>query len=166
MTPKINAASMAMRRTGIAALVSVLLGVASFTVLFTGTASAATGTCDPGEFCMWWSFSYTGGLYEYAPGLAVLMTVFLFSLAGIPPLAGAWANEYVTNNTESVWNRGLSDPNGYIDVVVYDGTGTGYTGAGLCVVQGRKANLPTSWLNRISSYRWVTASTCSRYPRL
>ena len=29
-----------------------------------------------------------GGLFSYAPGLAVLMTVFLFSLAGIPPLGG------------------------------------------------------------------------------
>src|SRR3954454_2162703 len=36
-----------------------------------------------------------GGLYEYAPGLTVLMTVFLFSLAGIPPLAGAWAKIFV-----------------------------------------------------------------------
>jgi len=36
-----------------------------------------------------------GGLYEYAPGLAVLMTVFMFSLAGIPPLAGAWAKIFV-----------------------------------------------------------------------
>ena len=36
-----------------------------------------------------------GGLYEYAPGLAVLMTIFLFSLAGIPPLAGFWAKVFV-----------------------------------------------------------------------
>jgi NADH-quinone oxidoreductase subunit N len=36
-----------------------------------------------------------GGLYEYAPGLAVLMTVFLFSLAGIPPLAGLWAKFFI-----------------------------------------------------------------------
>jgi NADH-quinone oxidoreductase subunit N len=36
-----------------------------------------------------------GGLYEYAPGIAVLMSVFLFSLAGIPPLAGAWAKLFV-----------------------------------------------------------------------
>lgn len=36
-----------------------------------------------------------GGLYEYAPGLTVLMTLFLFSLAGIPPLAGAWAKIFV-----------------------------------------------------------------------
>ncbi|MCA1692201.1 MAG: NADH-quinone oxidoreductase subunit N [Actinobacteria bacterium] len=36
-----------------------------------------------------------GGLFEYAPGLAVLMSIFLFSLAGIPPLAGAWAKIFV-----------------------------------------------------------------------
>ena len=36
-----------------------------------------------------------GGLFEYAPGLTVLMTVFLFSLAGVPPLAGAWAKIFV-----------------------------------------------------------------------
>ena len=31
------------------------------------------------------------GLFSYAPGLTVAMTVFLFSLAGIPPLGGWWA---------------------------------------------------------------------------
>jgi NADH-quinone oxidoreductase subunit N len=31
------------------------------------------------------------GLFQYAPGLTVLMTVFLFALAGIPPLAGWFA---------------------------------------------------------------------------
>lgn len=35
-----------------------------------------------------------GGLFEYAPGLTVLMTVFLFSLAGIPPLGG-WLAKFV-----------------------------------------------------------------------
>ncbi|MBK5223641.1 MAG: NADH-quinone oxidoreductase subunit N [Acidimicrobiia bacterium] len=32
-----------------------------------------------------------GGLFEYAPGLAVSMGVFLFSLAGIPPFGGWYA---------------------------------------------------------------------------
>lgn len=32
-----------------------------------------------------------GGLFQYAPGLAVAMSIFLFSLAGIPPLAGWFA---------------------------------------------------------------------------
>jgi NADH-quinone oxidoreductase subunit N len=31
------------------------------------------------------------GLFSYAPGLAVLMSVFFFALAGIPPLAGWYA---------------------------------------------------------------------------
>lgn len=35
-----------------------------------------------------------GGLFEYAPGLAVTMTIFLFSLAGIPPLAG-WVGKFL-----------------------------------------------------------------------
>src|SRR5207302_348533 len=29
-----------------------------------------------------------GGLFTYAPGLTVVMTMFMFSLAGIPPLGG------------------------------------------------------------------------------
>jgi NADH-quinone oxidoreductase subunit N len=32
-----------------------------------------------------------GGLFEYAPGLAVLLAVFFFALAGIPPLGGWYA---------------------------------------------------------------------------
>jgi NADH-quinone oxidoreductase subunit N len=31
------------------------------------------------------------GVFEYAPGLAALAAIFLFSLAGIPPLGGFWA---------------------------------------------------------------------------
>lgn len=35
-----------------------------------------------------------GGLFEYAPGLTVMLSVFLFSLAGIPPLGG-WLAKFV-----------------------------------------------------------------------
>lgn len=35
-----------------------------------------------------------GGLFEYAPGLTVMMSAFLFSLAGIPPLGG-WLAKFV-----------------------------------------------------------------------
>ena len=38
-----------------------------------------------------------GGLFSYAPGLTVLMTVFLASLAGIPPLGGWFAKFGVFN---------------------------------------------------------------------
>ena len=36
-----------------------------------------------------------GGLINYAPGLTVMMTVFLFSLAGIPPFGGWFAKFYI-----------------------------------------------------------------------
>jgi NADH-quinone oxidoreductase subunit N len=36
-----------------------------------------------------------GGLLNYAPGLTLVMTVFLFSLAGIPPLGGWFAKFYI-----------------------------------------------------------------------
>jgi NADH-quinone oxidoreductase subunit N len=35
-----------------------------------------------------------GGLFTYAPGLAGLLAIFFFSLAGIPPLAG-WFAKFV-----------------------------------------------------------------------
>jgi NADH-quinone oxidoreductase subunit N len=38
-----------------------------------------------GEIASW------GGMFNYAPGLTTLMTIFLFSLAGIPPLGGWFA---------------------------------------------------------------------------
>ncbi len=31
-----------------------------------------------------------GGLFQYAPGVAVAMSAFMFSLAGIPPMGGWW----------------------------------------------------------------------------
>jgi NADH-quinone oxidoreductase subunit N len=36
-----------------------------------------------------------GGLFEYAPGLTLLLTVFVFALAGIPPLGGWYAKVVV-----------------------------------------------------------------------
>jgi NADH-quinone oxidoreductase subunit N len=36
-----------------------------------------------------------GGLFSYAPGLTVLMSIFLFALAGIPPLGGWFAKLYI-----------------------------------------------------------------------
>ncbi len=47
-----------------------------------------------------------GGLFEYAPGLAVVMGVFVFSLAGIPPLGG-WMAKFV------VFRALLTDADGW-----------------------------------------------------
>ncbi len=38
-----------------------------------------------------------GGLMNYAPGLGAAMTLFMFSLAGIPPVGGWWAKFQIFN---------------------------------------------------------------------
>jgi NADH-quinone oxidoreductase subunit N len=53
------------------------------------------------------------GLFQYAPGLAVTMVVFLFSLAGIPPLAG-WFAKFVI--FQSLVNAGSAG--GYVLAVL------------------------------------------------
>lgn len=41
------------------------------------------------------NISDLAGLAKYSPGLALLMAAFIFSMAGIPPLAGFWGKFYV-----------------------------------------------------------------------
>ncbi|HEY2430158.1 MAG TPA: NADH-quinone oxidoreductase subunit N [Acidimicrobiales bacterium] len=52
-----------------------------------------------------------GGLFTYAPGLTVLMSIFLFSLAGIPPLGGWFAKLVIieaigASGTPAAWVLG------------------------------------------------------------
>lgn len=65
-------------------LVYAAMNLGAFTVVIAVARKTGSG-----------EISSYGGLFEYAPGLAVLMTIFIFSLAGIPPLAGAWAKLFV-----------------------------------------------------------------------
>ncbi len=44
-----------------------------------------------------------GGMFRYAPGLTLAMTVFLFSLAGIPPMGGFWAKFFVFKVLTDGW---------------------------------------------------------------
>ncbi len=51
------------------------------------------------------------GLFQYAPGLAVAMTIFLMALAGIPPLGGWWAKFVVFRaliTAGSTWGYALA----------------------------------------------------------
>ena len=67
------------------------------------------------------------GLFSYAPGMTVVMTVFLFSLAGIPPLGGWFAKFYVFKaigeaNTPAGWILGVVVAvNSVIALVYYAG---------------------------------------------
>ncbi|WP_426574298.1 NADH-quinone oxidoreductase subunit N [Aquihabitans sp. McL0605] len=61
-------------------LIYAIVNLGAFAVII--TVSRRTGT---GEIKSW------GGLWTYAPGLAVSMAAFLFALAGIPPAVGWFA---------------------------------------------------------------------------
>lgn len=65
-------------------LVYTIMNLGAFAVVITVARKTRSG-----------EISSFGGLFTYAPGLTVVMSVFLFSLAGIPPFAGAWAKLFV-----------------------------------------------------------------------
>jgi NADH-quinone oxidoreductase subunit N len=75
-----------------------------------------------------------GGLLQYAPGLAAVMTIFLFALAGIPPLGG-WFAKFVIF-------RALITP----------GTGWGYT---LAVVVAVNSVIALFYYARIAQLMWM-----------
>jgi NADH-quinone oxidoreductase subunit N len=75
-----------------------------------------------------------GGLFEYAPGLTVLMTVFLFALAGIPPLAGWFAKFQVFYATANA------------------GTGAGYV---MAVFIGLNSVIALFYYARIAQVMWM-----------
>jgi NADH-quinone oxidoreductase subunit N len=75
-----------------------------------------------------------GGLFEYAPGLALLMTAFLFSLAGIPPLGGWFAKLEV------------------FQALVNADTGAGYT---LAVLVGVNSVVALFYYARVAQEMWM-----------
>jgi NADH-quinone oxidoreductase subunit N len=64
-------------------LIYAAMNLGAFTVVM--AVARKTGSAELSSF---------GGLINYAPSLAVLMSVFVFALAGIPPLAG-WLAKFV-----------------------------------------------------------------------
>ena len=72
-----DAAGPALQAVVVYLLVYAAMNLGMFAVVI-----AASRTTRSGEI------SSFGGLFSYAPGLGVLMTIFLASLAGIPPLGG------------------------------------------------------------------------------
>jgi NADH-quinone oxidoreductase subunit N len=81
-------------------LIYAAMNLGAFTVVI--AVARKTGSAEIPSF---------GGLINYAPSLAVLMTVFLFSLAGIPPLAG-WLAKFVAFravvNADTGWAYALA----------------------------------------------------------
>ena len=74
------------------------------------------------------------GLFEYAPGLTVMMTAFLFALAGIPPLAGWFAKFQVFYATANA------------------GTGAGYV---MALFIGLNSVIALFYYARIAQAMWM-----------
>src|SRR5262245_1342052 len=77
------------------------------------------------------------GLFEYAPGLTVVMTVFLFALAGIPPLAGWFAKFEIFRATANA------------------GTGAGYL---LAVFVGINSVIALFYYARVAQAMWMQST--------
>ncbi len=120
--------SLASRDQAISALVVYLviyaaMNLGAFAVIITVARKTRSAELD----------SY-GGLFQYAPGLTVVMTIFLFALAGIPPLGG-WFAKFVIF-------RSLVTP----------GTGAGYV---LAVLVGVNSVIALFYYARIAQAMWM-----------
>ena len=85
------------------ALESALIYLAIYGVMDIGAFSAAVAFARKGGT---YFISDYSGLWQRSPVLAVLLAGFLISLAGAPPMAGAWAKLFVflaTINAEVYW---------------------------------------------------------------
>jgi hypothetical protein len=134
----------------ILALAAVLVGLA---VLLPTTASAGNARCDVGEFCLYYWFDLTQGIYNFSGNDPNLNN---------DRFEGAHTGQTVGNFTLSVWNRGT--PVAKRDVLVY--SNPGYKGGPRCVVQGAIGNLSSDYWNTIESYKWVTRAECNRNIRM
>jgi NADH-quinone oxidoreductase subunit N len=77
------AGDLALRSIVIYLLIYAVMNLGAFAVIIAVARKTASA-----------ELSSYGGLFQYAPGLTVAMTIFLFSLAGIPPLGG-WFAKFV-----------------------------------------------------------------------
>jgi hypothetical protein len=152
MTNVITPAPRSLRRAAIAVLAVALFGAATLMATSPGSASAARGVCGPGDFCLYYSYGQSGGLYHFSGSDSNLDNDHFESGA---------VNVTVGGNAESTWNNGRAASSGHDDVIVY--TGRNFRGAGGCIGLGQKGNLAGGFVNNVHSYRWVTPATCNRF---
>ena len=137
-------------RVVIASATMLLCGLFAAAALVPATASAGYGRCDPGEFCLYYSVNRTGGVYNFSGSDRNLFN---------DRYEGRHTDEVVANTSISVWNRGVADPSGKNDVLVY---ATVSGAAPRCIRRGRWGDLPNEWWQRIDGYEWVTRARCNK----
>lgn len=111
-------------------------------------AASQAGVCSVGEFCMWQSFSLTGGLYHHAGSDSTLWN---------DRFENTDTNQIVANNTNSWWNRGTT-AGGPAQVRIF--TDVNGRGAFTCAPRGSSGNFrfdPANdvlWKNEVESFEW------------
>jgi NADH-quinone oxidoreductase subunit N len=115
-------------------LIYAAMNLGAFTVVM--AVARRTGSAEITSF---------GGLFNYAPALAVLMSVFLFSLAGIPPLGG-WLAKFVA-----------------FRAVVDAGTGWAY---GLAVVMAINSVIALAYYANVAKEMWMNPAPDGDHTRV
>jgi NADH-quinone oxidoreductase subunit N len=101
------------------ALTSAIVYLAIYAVMDLGAFAAAVAFARRGGS---YFISDYNGLWRRSPALATMMAAFLISLAGAPPMAGAWAKLFVflaTINAEVYWLAVVMGVNAVIAAFYY-----------------------------------------------
>ena len=99
-------------------------------------------------------FHRSGGLYNFSGSDRNLFN---------DHFEGSHTNHVVANFTLSVWNRGIKDPGGKNDVIVY---ATVKGAAPRCIRRGEWGDLPIDFENEIEGYQWVKRARCNAVPHM
>ena len=140
------------RRLVAAAAIATLLGVAALLSLSPAPASAGYGSCDPGDFCLYYDATAkpAGGIYHFSGSDSSLRND-RFELHN--------TNQIVANNTASAWVNGYAAAKD--DVIVY--RSTGWRGGATCLRRGDKGMLPFDVL--VERHRVLQVGDGQRVPR-
>ena len=82
-------------------LIYAAMTLGAFAVVI--VAARKTGSAETSSF---------GGMFQYAPGLVAAMTLFLISLAGIPPVGGGWLAKFRIFEVLLSFGEGSGSPSG------------------------------------------------------
>jgi hypothetical protein len=154
MTDVIGTAFRSPRRTAAALLAAALLAAAGFMATSPGSASASYGVCGARDFCLFYAYGQSGGVYQFSGSDSNLDN---------DHFEGGASNLIVGGRAESVRNNGRASASGHDDVMVY--TGRNWTGTAGCIRLGQKGNLAGGFVNNVHSYRWVRPATCNSVHR-
>jgi Peptidase inhibitor family I36 len=136
------------RRVPAALLLAAAAVVASLALFLPASASAGSGACSAGDFCLWQHADYDGGRYNWSGSDS---TLYNDKFVG--------TNVTVANEGSSLRNAGVPDPYDDVRVYYYLNSST----PSMCVPRGTwipnlvPYSTPSggTWNDNITRYSWV-----------